>query len=47
MKTKLMTICLAVTVILAIGGVASADYAQGFETDITGWDAFGGAYNAV
>jgi len=47
MKTKLMTMCLAVTVILAIGGVASADYAQGFETDITGWDAFGGGYNAV
>ena len=46
MMKKLITICAVVTMVLAVSGVARAGYVQGFETDISGWDAFGGAYNA-
>ena len=44
---KLITMCAVVGMILAISGVAKAGYVQGFETDIVGWDVFGGAYDAV
>lgn len=33
--------------ILMAGGFALADYSNGFETDISGWDFFGGSYNAA
>ncbi len=45
MKTKVLTICVLAAV-LAIGSAAQADYFNGFETDIAGWDVFGGDYNA-
>jgi len=45
-KTKLVTICVLMTMVLAVSGVAQADFFNGFETDIAGWDAFGGSYDA-
>ena len=46
MKNKFVTICVLMTMILAVSGVAQADFFNGFETDISGWDAFGGSYDA-
>lgn len=44
MKLRTMAVC-AIAAVLAVGGIAQADYSNGFETDIAGWDAFGGTYN--
>ncbi len=37
-----VVVCLAAAAVVLL-----ADYDQGFETDIVGWDVFGGAFNAV
>jgi len=34
-----------ITILTIIIGTASADYFNGFETDLTGWQVFGGSYN--
>jgi len=44
MKFRAMAVCV-IAAVLAVGGVAQADYSNGFETDISGWDAFGAPYN--
>jgi hypothetical protein len=47
--TKVVTAMMVVGLIALSAGVAQAAplYSQGFETDIAGWDAFGGAYDAT
>lgn len=37
----------SVVVFLCIASKASADYVQGFEANIDGWDAFGGSFDAT
>jgi len=48
MKSK-ATLALVLVALLAIPAAAAAgpNYSQGFETDIAGWDPFGGTFNAI
>jgi len=47
-RPRFMTMCVVTaSLIVAVSSVAQADWANGFETDISGWDAFGGSYNAT
>ncbi|MCP5151451.1 MAG: PEP-CTERM sorting domain-containing protein [Ectothiorhodospiraceae bacterium] len=51
MRLRLRQLGSALTLVsgLALGGSATAAqlYSNGFETDIAGWDAFGGSFNAT
>ncbi len=38
---------LAVLLALPASSLAGPNWSQGFETDISGWDAFGGSFNAI
>ena len=44
---RLLSIATVLALLLAAGGSAHAQWFQGFETDVVGWDAFGGAYDAT
>ena len=46
MKRNVVTTCV-IAAVLAVGGIAQADYSNGFEVDISGWDAFGGGFDAT
>jgi hypothetical protein len=48
MKTKTkLTLLITLTLSFAIANTVSANFFQGFETNTTGWDVFGGNFNAT
>ncbi len=44
---KFLLVCSVTTMFFLVSAVAHADSFQGFETDISSWDVFGGAFNAT